>query len=183
MAKRIMSTPWMLIPWFLALPRHIQQWFWQYRVNRPSSSMWLDFNNLCHLNIKKMLCKANKCLSTQEVQHGDPCYGINMVSRHGIKEGFNSLVPRRGDCNFEGIICKLITQANSLGTHCEIALRRMPRSLSNQKSTLAQVTAWCCQAPSHYLSQCSPRSMSIYGESPGHNELDNTTAKSITYPI
>ena len=30
-------------------------------------------------------------------------------------------------------------------------------------STLVQVMAWCCQATSHYLSQCWPRSMSPYG--------------------
>ena len=31
------------------------------------------------------------------------------------------------------------------------------------KSTLVQVMAWCRQAPSHYLSQCWPRSASPYG--------------------
>ena len=30
-------------------------------------------------------------------------------------------------------------------------------------STLAQVMAWCCQATSHYLSQCWPRSLLPYG--------------------
>ena len=31
------------------------------------------------------------------------------------------------------------------------------------KSTLVQVMAWCRQATSHYLSQCWPRSMLLYG--------------------
>ena len=31
-----------------------------------------------------------------------------------------------------------------------------------KKSTLILVTAWCCQARNHYLSQCWPRSMSPY---------------------
>ena len=31
------------------------------------------------------------------------------------------------------------------------------------KSTLVQVMTWCCQATSHYLSQCWPRSFSPYG--------------------
>ena len=31
------------------------------------------------------------------------------------------------------------------------------------QSTLVQVMAWCCQATSHYLSQCWPRSLSPYG--------------------
>ena len=34
--------------------------------------------------------------------------------------------------------------------------------LTNDKSTLAQVMAWCHQATSHYLSQCWPRSVLPY---------------------
>ena len=37
------------------------------------------------------------------------------------------------------------------------------QDLIEDKSTLVQVMAWCHQAPSHYLSQCWPRSMSPYG--------------------
>ena len=46
---------------------------------------------------------------------------------------------------------------------CEIALRRMSLDLTNNKSTLAQVMAWCHQATTHYLSQCWPRFMLAYG--------------------
>ena len=46
---------------------------------------------------------------------------------------------------------------------CEIALRWISLDLSDDKSTLVQVMAWCWQAPSHYLSQCWPRSMLPYG--------------------
>ena len=35
--------------------------------------------------------------------------------------------------------------------------------LTDYKSTLVQVMAWCHQATSHYLSQCWPRSLSPYG--------------------
>ena len=35
----------------------------------------------------------------------------------------------------------------------------------DEESTLIQVMAWCCQAKSHYLSQCWPRSVSRYGVS------------------
>ena len=45
----------------------------------------------------------------------------------------------------------------------EIALRWMPLDLTDDKSTLVQVMAWCHQATSHYLSQCWPRSMSPNG--------------------
>ena len=39
----------------------------------------------------------------------------------------------------------------------------MPLDLTDDKSTLVQVMAWCHQATSHYLSQCWPRSMSPNG--------------------
>ena len=49
------------------------------------------------------------------------------------------------------------------GISYEIALRWMPLDLADDKSTLVEVMAWCCQATSHYLSQCWPRSMSPNG--------------------
>ena len=39
----------------------------------------------------------------------------------------------------------------------------MPQDLTDDKSTLVQVMAWCRQAPSHYLKQCWPRSPTQYG--------------------
>ena len=48
---------------------------------------------------------------------------------------------------------------------CKIALRWMPLDLTDDKSTLVHVMAWCRQATSHYPSQCWPRSMSPYGVS------------------
>ena len=42
----------------------------------------------------------------------------------------------------------------SWGISYEIALRWMPQDLTDDKSTLVQVMAWCRQATSHYLSQC-----------------------------
>ena len=39
----------------------------------------------------------------------------------------------------------------------------LPLDLTDDKSTLVQVMAWCHQATSHYLSQCWPRSLSPYG--------------------
>ena len=38
----------------------------------------------------------------------------------------------------------------------------MPLDLTDDKSTLVQVMAWCHQATSHYLSQCWPRSLLPY---------------------
>ena len=39
----------------------------------------------------------------------------------------------------------------------------MPEGLTDDKSTLVQVMAWCRQATSHYLSQCWLSSLSPYG--------------------
>ena len=44
----------------------------------------------------------------------------------------------------------------------EIAIRWMPLDLTDDKSTLVQVMAWCHQATSHYLNQCWPRSVLPY---------------------
>ena len=39
----------------------------------------------------------------------------------------------------------------------------IPQNLNNGKSTLVQVITWRCQAKSHYLSHCWPKSMSPSG--------------------
>ena len=49
------------------------------------------------------------------------------------------------------------------GISYEIALRWMPLDLTDDKSTLVQVMAWCRQATGHYLNQCWPRSQMPYG--------------------
>ena len=76
---------------------------------------------------------------------------------------FNSLAPGRFKVNFRWVIFKLILVTGGWGISCKIALRWMPLDLTDDKSTLVQVMAWCRQATSHYLSQCWPRSMPPYG--------------------
>ena len=44
-------------------------------------------------------------------------------------------------------------QIESVSTSCQTALRWMPQN-TYHKSTLFQVMVWCCQATSHYQSQC-----------------------------
>ena len=75
----------------------------------------------------------------------------------------NSLALEKCDNNMKSIIFKLITQNDSLGTSWEIELSWVPQNLINEKSALVQVLAWCCQATSHYLSQCWPRYTPPYG--------------------
>ena len=75
----------------------------------------------------------------------------------------NSLAPGRFEQNFRQVIFKLISVTDGWDISCKIALRWMPLDLTEDKSTLVQVMAWCHQATSHYLSQCWHRLMSPYG--------------------
>ena len=76
---------------------------------------------------------------------------------------FNSLTLGRFQFNFRYVLFKLILVNGGWGISDEIALRWMPLDLTDDKSTLVQVIAWCHQATSHYLSQCWHRSMSPNG--------------------
>ena len=58
---------------------------------------------------------------------------------------------------------KFILAIDGWGISHEISFRWISLDLTDDKSTLVQVMAWCHQATSHYLSQCWPRSMSPYG--------------------
>ena len=71
----------------------------------------------------------------------------------------NSLAPGRFHFNFRWVISKLIFVNGGWGITYEIAPRWMLLDLTDDKSTLVLVMAWCRQATSHYLSQCWPRSM------------------------
>ena len=82
---------------------------------------------------------------------------------HCINIVFNSLAPGRCQFNFRYVIFKRNLVNGGWGISYEIALRWMPLDLTDDKSTLIQVMAWCRQATSHYLSQCWPRSMSPNG--------------------
>ena len=65
-----------------------------------------------------------------------------------------------------GSNCKIeifIEQNISTGTRYEVSLSWMLCKLTNEKSTLVEVMAWCCQAANLYLSQCWPRSLLPYG--------------------
>ena len=75
---------------------------------------------------------------------------------------FNSLAPGTFEWNFRYVIFKRILVSDGWGISCKIALIWMSLDFTGDQSTLVQVMAWCCQATSHYLSQCWPRSLSPY---------------------
>ena len=74
----------------------------------------------------------------------------------------NSLNPERFGWNLDRVF-KLISMINGWGIYCQIALRWMSLDLTDNKSSLFQVMAWCRRATSDYLRQYWARSMSPYG--------------------
>ena len=75
----------------------------------------------------------------------------------------NSLAPGRPGCHFKTAIFNLVLLIGFFRSSNDNPPRWMPWDLTDDKSTLVQVMAWCHQATSHYLSQCWPSSMSPYG--------------------
>ena len=74
----------------------------------------------------------------------------------------NSLAPGKFEWNFMYTIFKLISVRDVSGISCRIVLIWMPLGFTGDQSTLVKVMAWCCQATSHYVSQCWSRSLSPY---------------------
>ena len=69
------------------------------------------------------------------------------------------------------VMYNLILVIGGWGISCEIVLRCMSLDLTDAKSTLVQVMAWCRQATSHCLSQCWTTDLSRHMASLGRNEL------------
>ena len=67
------------------------------------------------------------------------------------------------DVIFKNLIFNLILLIGILRSLYDNALQWMRQNITDDKSTLVQVMAWCRQATSHYLSQCWLRSLSPYG--------------------
>ena len=75
----------------------------------------------------------------------------------------NSLAPGRFQFKFRYVISKLILVNGGWGISYKITVSWTPLDLTDDKSTLVQVMAWCHLATSHCLSQCWPRSMTPNG--------------------
>ena len=75
----------------------------------------------------------------------------------------NSLAPGRFQSDFENVIFNLALLIGIFKTSYDNVLRWKPQNITDDKSTLVQVMAWCRQATSHYLNQYWPRSPMPYG--------------------
>ena len=76
---------------------------------------------------------------------------------------FNSLSPGRSEFDSKNVIFNLVLLIGIFRSSHDNALQWMPQDLTDDKSTLVQVMAWCRQATSHYLSQCWLSSLLPYG--------------------
>ena len=86
---------------------------------------------------------------------------LNEISAN--KALLNSLAPGRSEFDSENVIFNLVLLIGIFRSYHDNALRWMSQDLTDDKSTLVQVMAWCRQATSHYLSQCWLSSLSPYG--------------------
>ena len=75
----------------------------------------------------------------------------------------NSLAPGKSGCDSKNGIFNLVLLIGIFRSPHDNTLRWMPQDLTDNKSTLVQVIAWCRQATSHYPSQCWPGSLSPNG--------------------
>ena len=72
----------------------------------------------------------------------------------------NSLAPGR---SFKNVIFNLALLIGIYKSSYQNVIRWIPQDLTDNKSTLVQVMAWCHQVTSHYLNQCWLSSLSPYG--------------------
>ena len=80
--------------------------------------------------------------------------------KRAVREDY--LAPRRSGYDFKNAISNLVSPIDVFRSSHHNATRWMQRNLTDDKSTMVQVMAWCIQVTNHYLSQCWPRSMSPY---------------------
>ena len=86
------------------------------------------------------------------------------VADHGLPSNcFNPLAPGRSWCDFKNVIVNLALLIGIFKSSYDHVLRGIPHDLTDDKSTLVQVMAWCHQATSHYLNQCWSRSPTPHG--------------------
>ena len=109
----------------------------------------------CRLVVPTFIFRLNNHKSDNQLIGG-------YISYHNC-HCINSLTPGRFELNFRSVNFKPVLVIDGWGIYCEIATRWLPLDLTDDKSTLFQVMAWCCQATSHYLSQCWHGYMWPYG--------------------
>ena len=90
-------------------------------------------------------------------------YGEISQSLKGTRSNVNSLAPGRSECDSKNAIFNPVLLFGIFRSTHDNAHRWMPQNLTDDKSTLVQVMAWCRLATSHYPNQCWFSSLSLYG--------------------
>ena len=102
---------------------------------------------ICHGAVRVPDTEDSHCQApSQRLQH--PSQHWQQVRR------VNSLATGRSRCDSKIGIFNLLLLIGIFRSSHDNASRWMPQDLADDKSTLVQVMAWCCEATSHYLSQC-----------------------------
>ena len=161
------------MPWLLVFPGHQQPWYWQWSLNWTLPSTRKDFNGLCLYYVEKWKKMQNIILRISmirvKVSWGKVVSLISLQQHliHHWVDGVYGLVKHLHSLMgywFDGLThCPLGGATLIISIFSAIDLMWMVQDSTDDKSTLVQVMAWCRQAPSHYLSQCWPRSLSSYG--------------------
>ena len=88
---------------------------------------------------------------------------VRMSTWQPYSSQVNSLASGEFEWYFRYLTFQITAVIDGWGISCELALRWMSLDLTDEKSTLFRVMAWCRQAASHNLSQWWPRSLLPYG--------------------
>ena len=83
---------------------------------------------------------------------------LRNIGSHPGHARLKTFSPRQNGCHFADNIFKCIFFNEN---YCIISLKCFPKCPIDNMSALVQVMAWCHQAPSHYLNQCWPISMTL----------------------
>ena len=117
-----------------------------------SSALAMELRLSC---INSSICAFGFGSKQSSYCHNSSCYSSWFIHN-------NSLAPGKFGNNYKYVTFNLSLRLHMISNYCEVVFRKMPQPLTDDRSTLVQVMAWCLQATSHYLSQWWPRSMSPY---------------------
>ena len=118
---------------------------------------WFSVNHLFSCND----FPQNKQQPLSEPMIWWPCLWMNSCMTR--PQHVNSLAPGRSEFDYKNVIFNLVLLIGIFRSSHDKALWWMLQDLTDDKSKLVQVIAWCRQATSHYLSQCWLSCLSPYG--------------------
>ena len=113
-------------------------------------------------------CSAFRIKRGKQNAHESTLYLVYEDGVSGVLYGFNSLAPRRSECDSKNVNFNLVLLIGIFRSSHDNVLQWMPQDLTDDKSRLVQLMAWCRQATSHYMSQCWISSLSLYSVARPH---------------